>query len=887
MKIRKTVGIDLGTTNSVIALMDPTDSALIAGVDEQGLVTIPSIVAQHPQQQRVVVGRPAMQLRGQSEQLPLSSVKRHMGLDKTFAFGEEALNAAEVSAHILRRCRDALATRLLDPRYMLDAAIVTMPAYFNHNQIEATRKAGELAGFEVVELLHEPTAAAMYYAWVEKHKDATYLVYDLGGGTFDVSIIRRRFGDYEVLSVCGDPFLGGDDFDRLLASHLQEQITRQHGRPIHFDRATPEGLANFTKLVHEAEDIKKELSSQPCVERHRDSVLKDNDGSAVGLNVSIERELFHGLIKDKVHRTIDCCHEALALARQKCNLQLRDVDYVILVGGSSRIPLVRDTIRAAFCNPSLPEHVRNPQPLLHEPDLCVAYGAAIRAATHGTRFIFPVARKVEGLLPDLDLELGMNGQALDLELHWKSPVNVADTRYTLVAHVRGPGVSEVRHGGMLRVCSFTTGLTDEGYFDANGSVTLDLELQGGSDNALECVVCDNLGQELVRIPACVRHREEAASLGQGVLPTQLLTKPLSIEVLNRARQRVRQILAPVGAALPATFHSTCRTVDQAGRILVPIFEENRIIKVMVIDNLNRSLPVGSPVEVAFTIDVKHNIEVSIKVREAGRTERVVIEGPPPPQSPRRSQVDLLREEIEDALRTITGSARSRFRARLEQLTKDLYEALFYDDEPKAIQRMAELRDLHHQVERERDQILDPPWPRFAQLVHQCHDLLDQVVAATGRNRLELAEPIHVHQRYAEQAYKEKNQPLYRECWINLQKYASSLDDLRSAMVRTEEEDVEFPDKEPEDEAREEVERFRHYLSSVWKQAHTRGKAEFDERLGQLAKQGQGLTQRIKTDPVGAIREARRLMTELGKLEKQIQSRKNNNDDSAGLLEGTV
>ena len=114
-----------------------------------------------------------------------------------------------------------LARTLNDPRQLLDSAIITMPAYFNHNQIEATRQAGELAGFEVVELLHEPTAAAIYYSWVENHGDATYLVYDLGGGTFDVSIIRRRLDDYEVLSVSGDPFLGGDDFDRLLATHLR------------------------------------------------------------------------------------------------------------------------------------------------------------------------------------------------------------------------------------------------------------------------------------------------------------------------------------------------------------------------------------------------------------------------------------------------------------------------------------------------------------------------------------------------------------------------------------------------------------------------------------------------------------------------------------------
>ena len=137
---------------------------------------------------------------------------------------------------------------LHDDHYLLDSAIITMPAYFNHNQIEATRQAGELAGFDVVELLHEPTAAAIYYSWIENHGDATYLVYDLGGGTFDVSIIRRRLDDYEVLSVSGDPFLGGDDFDRLLASHLIDsgtwRVASGETRPIEarlFDPATPTG----------------------------------------------------------------------------------------------------------------------------------------------------------------------------------------------------------------------------------------------------------------------------------------------------------------------------------------------------------------------------------------------------------------------------------------------------------------------------------------------------------------------------------------------------------------------------------------------------------------------------------------------------------------------
>ena len=129
-----------------------------------------------------------------------------------------------------------------------------------------TSRAGELAGFEVVELLHEPTAAAMYYSWHEGHGDATYLVYDLGGGTFDVSLIRRRLGDYEVLAVSGDPFLGGDDFDRLLATHLQEKHLRHRGG-VTYNLSTPAGRANFAALVAAAEKLKIGLSDSRSATR--------------------------------------------------------------------------------------------------------------------------------------------------------------------------------------------------------------------------------------------------------------------------------------------------------------------------------------------------------------------------------------------------------------------------------------------------------------------------------------------------------------------------------------------------------------------------------------------------------------------------------------------
>src|SRR5262249_13514171 len=257
------------------------------------------------------------------------------------------------------------------------------------------------------------------------------------------------------------------------------------------------------------------------------------------------------------------------------------------------------------------------------------------------------------------------------------------------------------------------------------------------------------------------------------------TKPLSIEVLTRSKQRIKQVVAPIGATLPGTFRCTCRTSDAAGRIVLPIYEENRVVKQLVIEG-GSSLDVGTPVEVEFAIDPRHNITVRVRVRAEGRPERVetaTIEPPPPPRRPTRSDVDEVQSKLNEALDLLTGRYRSRVKARAEQLRKELLEALSYDDEPRAIQRMAELRELLAQAAQSRGAALEPPWQRFAQMVKHCLDLCAQVADRTGRDRDELFQHVHAQERYAEQAHEEHNQTLYRECWENLEKYSGYLAQL--------------------------------------------------------------------------------------------------------------
>ncbi len=904
-KIRKTVGIDLGTTNSVIAMLDASGSLLLTGADEHGRMTFPSVVAWDEEEGELIAGRKAHARKGiHGRSVPLSSVKRFMGLDKPFTIGPETLQPPEVSAVILRHLRAMMARTLNDAHYLLDSAIITMPAYFNHNQIEATRQAGELAGYDVVELLHEPTAAAIYYSWLENHGNATYLVYDLGGGTFDVSIIRKRFDDYEVVSVSGDPFLGGDDFDRLLASYLIESGTVKQERGSKrerslekvnsktldrlFDLSRNDGNANFARLVHIAEAIKIELTDAPCVERYVPALVRLDD-KEYALEAVIEREMFNRLIRTKVDRTIDCCREALGRAKDKAGLRLQDIDYIVLVGGSSRVPLVRETVRAAFGNAELPEHVRHLDPLLHEPDLCVAYGAALRAATHGTRYRMGIDEWGAG-----------NG----VELQFTSPLNTRDEKYAATGIVRNLTAEDVApdpdspqvtisssqslEGGSVRISSLSTGLTDEVFLDQRGTFAHELELQPETDNPLEFTVVDSIGSDLASILVTIRHQTTSRQLGQGVMPTQLITKPLQIEVLNRARQRVKQVIAPIGATLPGVFRCTCRTTDQAGRIIVPIFEENRVIKQMMIGDLDPTLPIGAPVEVDLNIDVKHNIEVKVIVRQGGdrgdRYETATIEGPPPPKRPTRADIDEVMQQIAELLPQFSGSYRTRLKARANQLHQDLLETLRFDDEPKAIQRMAELRELLQNLESSQGQMLYPPWPKFAQLVHKCLELAGRVAAATGRNEEELVEYINAQERYAEQAYEEHNAALYRECRENLEKYGGYLDQLlRDTLPRP----MTRPALPPEEEAKGEVDHFRGYLASVWKQVRAKQRRDLEAQLTEVAKQANGLTQRIKTEPTTVIRDARRLRTEVAKIEDQVNGgRRQTSPDDAGLLEGS-
>jgi molecular chaperone DnaK len=346
------VGIDLGTTNSEVALVRDGQPHVLA---EDGDPILPSFVGL-AEDGRLLVGTAARNQWVLAPERTVKSIKRKMGQDVRVRLGDQEFRPQEISAMILRALRDR-AERELDTA--VRKAVITVPAYFNDAQRQATREAGELAGLEVLRILNEPTAASLTYD--PNQRDLRrMLVYDLGGGTFDVSIVQSQDGVVEVLSSHGDTQLGGDDFDDLLLTHVCDQFQAEHGVDL---RAN---LAAKARALRAVEAAKRQLSEAPFA-RIEEEFIAEKDGQALHLNTEIGREEYEEMIRPLLDRTMDCVQRAL----DDSHLTGSAIDKVVLVGGSTRTPLVGEMLENRLNQPAHQEV---------NPDLCVALGASVQAA---------------------------------------------------------------------------------------------------------------------------------------------------------------------------------------------------------------------------------------------------------------------------------------------------------------------------------------------------------------------------------------------------------------------------------------------------------------------------------------------------------------------------
>ncbi len=345
------VGIDLGTTNSEVAIVRDGQPHVLA---EDGDPILPSFVGLS-EDGRLLVGKPARNQWVLAPERTIKSIKRKMGQDVKVKLGEQEFRPQEISAMILKALRDRATQQLGTP---IARAVITVPAYFNDAQRQATREAGELAGLEVVRILNEPTAASLTYDPNQRELHRL-LVYDLGGGTFDVSIVQAQEGVIEVLASHGDTQLGGDDFDDLLLGHVCDRFQAEHGVDL---RANLPAKARVLRAVEAA---KRHLSYHPFA-RLEEEFLAEKEGRALHLNMEVTREEYEAMIRPLLDRTMDCVQRAL----NDSHLTGSAIDKVVLVGGSTRTPLISRLLEDRLGQP--PHQEVNP-------DLCVAMGAAIQA----------------------------------------------------------------------------------------------------------------------------------------------------------------------------------------------------------------------------------------------------------------------------------------------------------------------------------------------------------------------------------------------------------------------------------------------------------------------------------------------------------------------------
>lgn len=349
----KVIGIDLGTTNSCVAVMEGGQPVVIPNA-EGGRVT-PSVVAFTKTGERLV-GQVAKRQAITNPERTVISIKRHMGTNYRVKIDDKEYSPEEISAMILMKLKQDAEAYLGEK---ITQAVITVPAYFNDSQRQATKNAGRIAGLEVLRIINEPTAAALAYG-LDKEGNQKILVYDLGGGTFDVSILEIGDGVFEVLATSGNNRLGGDDFDQRIIDYIADEFMKEHGIDLRKDRMA------LQRLKEAAEKAKIELSSTLTTNINLPFITADASGPK-HLDMTLTRAKFEELTADLVEMTMGPLRQAL----KDAGLTPDDIDKVILVGGSTRIPAVQEAVRRATG--------KEPYKGIN-PDECVAIGAAIQAA---------------------------------------------------------------------------------------------------------------------------------------------------------------------------------------------------------------------------------------------------------------------------------------------------------------------------------------------------------------------------------------------------------------------------------------------------------------------------------------------------------------------------
>ncbi|MCC7420698.1 MAG: Hsp70 family protein [Planctomycetaceae bacterium] len=695
------VGIDLGTTNSVVAVPGVFDEAGSAFGEFTALADAFSRLTQASAVCRLdgedVVGDDARDLacRGLT---PIRFVKKYMGTTKTFRLGDRELTAVEVSALILRHMVD-VAQRALKSETPIRRVIITHPAYFDVPAIKDTREAGRLAGLEVVALLEEPTAAALaFYKCgepVETGKNHI-LVFDLGGGTFDVTVLEQVGDSYTRLKCGGNRELGGYNIDKKIAALMLADLQAKKYK-IHIDREWPERDTRWTTLMFYAEKLKKKLGDgAPKGDAVEANIFEDDSTPprSVQLRFSMTQSAFRELIKPEIDQTINETKRVIAAA----NLTPQDLGHLVLVGGSCRLKALQDRLHEEFGLPLDPDE--------NMLDLSVALGAAVLASTQETR----EGNVAVGYVPD---SVG------------EASVSISGT---VTATPECPAV-----GGLVVT---VTGGKDSPALSAtaaDGRFLVNVPLNENDENALHLNISAPDGRVIFERDYVVFQIEGTRTNSGGRIP-EMLAQSIAVLTTKKLSQ-----LAGEGSLLPCDSTKSFRTAMELTELPITLYQDNVELADVVLSDFDRPIPSRTRVDVNIAVSREYELTATVRVPATGAEKIEKIPMKPvtiPPIDRLRLDFDRVCREYRDALenapagprKTEVGTKGDRLVAEAEHLLAERFP------EPFPVYLKIRQLDLL-QYELPRGAALSPPKSELLEMIAAARSLLPEAL----RTRPELAD----------------------------------------------------------------------------------------------------------------------------------------------------
>lgn len=713
----KACGIDLGTTNSCIHIVTRDGPKLI--LDAHGNKTVPSVVYRS-RDGRTSVGHAARNRIGEMNG-PVATIKRKMGSDETVILGGESKTPVDVSAMILRHLKEMAEAAEGEP---VDRAVVTVPAYFAHIQRQQTDDAARAAGFVEVTTLLEPVAAALAYSLESQHDHLRVFVYDLGGGTFDATVLEKDSeGGLNVLSFGGDPYLGGDNFDARLVRLMLARLTDK-GYKLDLDLERAEDFSRYQRLKFFAESAKISLTESNSVLLVHQGLFKDQAGDLIDLELTITRAELEEATADLVERSIQ---ESLRTI-EKNNIDPASIDEIIMVGGMSRMPLVQQRLKETFTR----------EPKLVDPDLIVSRGAALKAEQ-----LFPERIRGKG--------------NLRVELKYDRRTAARRTRVAAVMDQAQAGGTAYLFGhGEDRSVDLTG--KDRFLFDG-------ISLQ--EDYTHQYAISIEDAQGLVIFEEEIQIVQDCKAEPVLASPGSVVTKPISVLTLDGP-----QALFPENTSLPHFASVSLATADQGGVIRLPIVEGEYEVQRMTIQDIPRDLPVGTTVQMEISIRADYHIEARATIPAIRREVSIAFRIEP------LSTASLTRDYIRGRLDELRQAAETQaaqckrhkeveiFNARFKGLLMDIEMELSEPESNrlKIRDKLVAAESLIQQISIQDDGI-KMPGKDFDEFSEALTKVETDAIEMDSPKLPELRPKLDLLRRDAERAWKERD----RTAWLRANK----------------------------------------------------------------------------------------------------------------------